>query len=148
MKKFSWFTESINNTSVYTEKLWLQEVDKGAQITYLFYYTGRLTITENGQTTEGYWITDDEKEMLILEIGGERKVLKPVYVSKNVLILKKPRSPKPPIVLYNPQVVKEMSVQQYLERSIMRKMHRQHNAGDVIWIGEDGKRRRENDREV
>jgi hypothetical protein len=148
LKKFSWFTESINETTVYTEKLWLQEADKAAQITYFFYNTGRLTITDNGQTKEGYWITDDEKEMLILEIGEERKVLKPVYVSKNILILKKPRSPKPPIVLYNPQVVKDLTVQQYLERSIMRKMHRRDKVGDVIWIGEDGKRRREKDREV
>ena len=148
MKKFSWFTESINDTTVYTEKLWTQEADSGAEITYFFYNTGRLTITENSQTTEGYWITDDEKEMLILEIGGERRVLKPVYVSKNILILKKSRSPKPPIVLCNPQVVKDMSVQQYLERSIMRKMHRRDKVGDVIWIGEDGKRRKEKDREV
>lgn len=147
-KKFDWFTESITQTKLFTDKLWQQEADEGCHITYLFYYTGRLTITRNSQTTEGYWIIDDEKEMLILEISGERNVLKPVYVSKNILILKKYRSPKPPLVLYNPQVVTDMSVQQYLERSLMRKMHLRHNAGDVIWIGEDGKRRREKDRDV
>lgn len=147
-KKLGWFTESITKTSVFTEKLWMQEADSGVEINYYFYNTGRLTITDNSQTTEGYWITDDEKEMLILEIGGERRVLKPVYVSKNILILKKPRSHKPPIVLYNQQVVKDMSVQQYLERSIMRKMHRRDKVGDVIWKGEDGKRRKEKDGDV
>lgn len=143
MKKFSWFTESINKTSVYTEKLWQQETDEGVHITYFFYNTGRLTINQNNLATEAYWITDDVKEMLILEIGGERRVLKPIYVSKNILILRKSRSPKPPIVLYNPQVVKDMSVQQYLERSLMRKMHRRDKVGDVIWMDEDGKRYKE-----
>jgi hypothetical protein len=51
-------------------------------------------------------------------------------------------------MLYNPQVVKDLTVQQYLERSIMRKMHHRDKVGDVIWIGEDGKRRREKDRDV
>lgn len=109
------FSKKLDKIEVFVEKPWVLIDDDSNTHEYEFCRDGRLILSVNGNVTIGKWEFRTGTNRLLLDIGFETVLLQHAFINDALFILKRSGFDTLPFVFFNPNIVKEGNVVDYVE---------------------------------